>query len=108
MRIIVIILSVGFALPPFSAYAGRDGAQLMLQEQLNKRAAAAGLGRKTVGVAPRVLRGGSAQSPPEFQCSYGSSVAASRPGLVPWSVSPARKSVNSRRPVWTKRAKLGG
>ena len=38
MSVIPIILTVGLALSALSAYAGRDGAQLMLQDQLNKRA----------------------------------------------------------------------
>jgi hypothetical protein len=40
MRITPIILTVGLGLSSLSAYAGRDGAQLMLLDQLNKRAAA--------------------------------------------------------------------
>ena len=40
MKVITVIIAVALSLSAFTAHAGRDGAQLMLQDQLNKRAAA--------------------------------------------------------------------
>lgn len=45
MKRYVMSIGIGLLLSSAVSYAGRDGAQLMLQEQLNKRAAAERQGR---------------------------------------------------------------
>lgn len=56
MKIYAVCIAVGLLISSGASYAGRDGAQLMLQDQLNKRAAAERQGRQPTQSAIRACR----------------------------------------------------